>query len=121
MKAKVLLMTMCIALLCACTTKEERTLNQFRKFTTNLQQNADSYSSSDWQRSLVEFESITESISNGRYTDDERREIGKLKGQCIAIYAQYAVDTFTNELEGVVNELGGAIESFLDAFDIDDL
>lgn len=121
MKAKVLLMTMCIALLCACTTKDERSLNQFRRFTTNLQQKSSSYTDTDWQKSLDKYEKIIEGISNGRYTDEERREIGKLKSQCIAIYAQYALSIYENELKGATNELEGAIEGFLDIFgDIDD-
>ncbi len=121
MKAKVLLMTMCIALLCACTTKDERSLNQFRRFTTNLQQKSSSYTDTDRQKSLDKYEKITEGISNGRYTDEERREIGKLKGQCIAIYAQYPLGIYENELKGATNELEGAIEGFLDIFgDIDD-
>ena len=112
---------MCLALLCACTTKDERNLNQFRNFTTNLQQKSDSYSDAEWQKSIEEYEKITDNIANIRYTDEERREIGKLKGQCIAIYAQYAIGAYESELQGATHELEGAIESFLDIFgDIDE-
>ena len=114
MKTKVLLMTICFALLCACTTKDERNLSQFRRFTTNLLQKSSSYTDTDWQKSLDEYEKITEGMSNGRYTDEERREIGKLKGQCIAIYTQYTLGTYEKELKGATNELEGAIEGFLD-------
>lgn len=116
MKAKVLLMTICFALLCACTTKDERSLNQFRRFTTNLQQKSSSYTDTDWQKSLDEYEKITEGISTGRYTDEERCEIGKLKGQCIAIYTQYTLGAYEKDLKGATNELEGAIEGFLDMF-----
>ena len=105
-----------ITQLCSCATKEERSINQLRQFTSNLQQKSTNFSDEDWQHSIDEYEIIVTSLENGRFTDAERREIGKLKGQCTAIYSQYAIEIFQIELKNAATEFEGAIEGFLETF-----
>ena len=117
MKLKsIIVLILCSLLLAACATQEERRVKSLQKFTADLQKNSDKYSDEQWQKSIDEYEAITESLQTGRYTDEERREIGKLKGQCLAIYAQYAVGAYQKELEGATNELQGVLEGFFDAY-----
>jgi len=120
MKLKsIIVLILCSLLLAACATQEERRVKSLQKFTADLQKNSDKYSDEQWQKSIDEYEAITESLQTGRYTDEERREIGKLKGQCLAIYAQYAVGAYQKELEGATNELQGVLEGFFDAYNGD--
>lgn len=58
-----------------------------------------------------------EEIEEGNYTDEQLREIGCLKGQCVAIYSQSALKLFKDGLKDTINELEGAIEGFLNAFE----
>lgn len=115
-----IVLILCSLLFAACATKEERQVKSLKDFTTELQKNADKYSDEQWQQALDEYEVITESMQSGRYTDAERREIGKLKGQCLAIFAQYAIGAYQRELEGATYELQGAFEGFLNAFSLED-
>ena len=105
-----------ITQLCSCATKEERSINQLRQFTSNLQQKSPNYSDEDWQHSIDEYEIIVTSLENGRFTDAEMREIGKLEGQCTAIYSQYAIEIFQIELKNAATEFEGALEGFLETF-----
>lgn len=104
-------------LLVACSTREERHIKSLRSLTMELEQKSDEYTDADWQRALQDYETITESLENGRYTDAERREIGKLKGQCWAAFTTYAIDACQRELQGATQELEGALEGFMGAFD----
>ena len=116
MKSKLLFSFIFVALLFSCTTHEQRGITQLRKFTNSLQKNSPNYTEADWSNSINEYELITQSLANGRFTDDERREIGRLKGQCTAVYSQYTLQIFESELRGAASELEGALEGFFDAF-----
>lgn len=109
----------CAFLLMACATREERQIKSLQQFTVELKTNSDCYTDEQWQHAINEYEQITESLKGGRYTDDERREIGKLKGQCLAIFAQYAIGTYEREIKGATSELEGALEGFFKSFDAD--
>lgn len=56
-------------------------------------------------------------IEEGNYTDEQLHEIGRLKGQCVAIYSKSALKLFKDGLKDTINELEGAIEGFLNAFE----
>lgn len=117
MKAKLFLLLLCTILLSACKTPEQRNIAKLQKFTTTLQQEASTYTDADWAASIDEYELLIEEMSNGRYTDEERREIGRLKGQCVAIYSKSALQIFKNDLRDAVNEFEGALEGFLEVFE----
>lgn len=114
-----IVLILCSLLIAACASQEERRVRSLQKFTTDLQKNSDKYSDEQWQKAIDEYEAITESLQTGLYTDEERREIGKLKGQCLAIFTQYIVGAYQLELEGATKELQGALEGFFDAFNKD--
>lgn len=116
MKSKLLLSFILVTLFFSCATQEQRGIAQLRKFTISLQQDSPNYTEMDWSNSIDEYEQITQSLANGRFTDEERREIGRLKGQCTAVYSQYALQVFESELRGAASELEGALEGFYDAF-----
>lgn len=117
MKAKLLVLLLCSVLLCACQTAEQRNILKLQKFTTTLQQNAPTYTDTDWDASFQEYELLVAEIEEGNYTDEQLREIGRLKGQCVAIYSKSALQIFKDGLQDAMNELEGAIEGFLNAFE----
>lgn len=117
MKAKLLVLLLCSVLLCACQTAEQRNILKLQKFTTTLQQNAPTYTDTDWDASFQEYELLVAEIEEGHYTDEQLREIGRLKGQCVAIYSKSALKLFKDGLKDTINELEGAIEGFLNAFE----
>lgn len=116
MKIKIVIFFLSSLFVCSCTTQEERTLKSFRKFTISLQNHSSMYSEEDWSKSIQEYELLTSSLENGRFTELERREIGKLKGQCVAIYSQYAIQIYESEIKNAAIELEGALEGFFETF-----
>ena len=110
----ILMILIAVCVFSCCSTHEQRQVISLQRFTTELQRNSETYSDEQWQQSIQEFEVITEKLQNGRYTDEERCEIGKLKGQCLAIYTQYALRSYERELEGATEELLGAFEGFME-------
>lgn len=108
----------CLLFMMACKTKEERLVGDLQQFVTELQNKADGYSEGDWQKAFQEYATIVGNLQEGRFTDGERREIGRLKGQCWAVFTQYTFDALGKELKGATEELSGAMEGFMGTFDV---
>lgn len=115
-KLTILLLAMAFALT-ACSTEEERQMHNLQQFTTDLQTNCKQYSDEDWENALQEYEQITADMETCRFTDEERREIGKLKGKCQTLFSKYEMEAYKRELIGTVKELEGTVEGVLDALD----
>lgn len=107
----------CFLLITACGTKEERQVRSLQQFVAELQSKADKYSDEDWQKAFQEYASITENLQKGRFTEEERREIGRLKGQCWAVFTQYTFDALGRELRNSSAEFSGVMEGFMKSFD----
>ncbi len=115
-KESFIVLILCTLLFVGCATAEERRVKSLQEFTEELQQNYSKYTEEQWETAATEYETITDALQEGRYTDEERREIGRLKGQCLAIFTQYAVGMYQQKLENATNELQGVLEGFMNAF-----
>lgn len=107
----------CVLFMMACKTKEERLVGDLQQFVTELQNKADRYSEDDWQKAFQEYATIVGNLQEGRFTDGERREIGRLKGQCWAIFTPYTFDALGKELKGTAEEFSGTMEGFMKSLD----
>lgn len=116
MKTKLTIFLLAMAfVLTACSTEEERQMRNLQQFTTDLQTNCRQYSDEDWECALQEYEQITADMETCRFTDEERREIGKLKGKCLTLFSKYAMEAYKRDLIGTAKELEGTVEGVLDA------
>ena len=52
----------------------------------------------------------------GEYTDEEIKEIGRLKGILLAQYTKYSVKNIKNGVENAMKEAEGLIDGFLNSF-----
>ena len=108
----------------ACDPKEQA-FNDLQEFTLNLEQNNQSFTESQWEQSLVQYNEICQSIAeyDAEYTPTEIETIGRLKGRCQVIFTRHAVedgvDGFIRDLyqykgmfEGMMEGLNGALEKY---------
>lgn len=114
MKTKLCFILLCLLILGACSTQEQKNISELEKFTTELQENSPNYTNEEWSASMDEFQILTQSIENGRYTPEERRELGRLKGKCLGIYAKHSRQILESEIEGIATELEGAFDGFME-------
>ena len=49
-----------------------------------LVQQSESFTEQDWENALMEYEQIEQELSMYDYTDEELRQIGKMKGRLLA-------------------------------------
>lgn len=107
----VILLTMGLAsFMVACATPEEKSLRTLQDLYEDMELNHENYTVEDWEKIQVEFEVVTAQMKLYDYTDEQLREIGKLKGKCSA----YLTKGLLKRAEKGMVEFGGILEGFLE-------
>lgn len=107
----VILLTMGLAsFMVACATPEEKSLRTLQDLYEDMELNHENYTVEDWEKIQVEFEVVTAQMKLYDYTDEQLREIGKLKGKCTA----YLTKGLLKRAEKGMVEFGGILEGFLE-------
>lgn len=109
----ILVFAILASLMVACATVEEKSLRSLQELYEDMEQNHENYTAEDWEKAQVEFEVITAQMKLHNYTDEQLREIGKLKGKCSA----YLSKGVFKKLEKGLIELGGAMEGFFEGLE----
>ena len=74
------------------------------------------YDYRDWDRAKNKYNRINDRISRYQYTPSERTEIGELQGKCMGYFAKGTVNSITDGITGVINQVKGAIKGAKDAW-----
>lgn len=87
-----------------------------------LNDNSSKYSRQDWEDAFVQYQQIIEQIDQYEYTDEELKEIGKLKVRCLKEMSKGSLKQFQGEIYSVSKQLEGALEeSDIENIDIESL
>ena len=119
-KLHVLAIMFCVSLvfcLFACTTKMDP-IGNLADLAEEVQVNGSNYSGEDWRAVANELDAIESELEQykGEYTDEELKEIGRLKGILLAQYTKYSVKSIKNGVENAMKEAEGLIDGFLNSF-----
>ena len=89
-------------------------INRLENLTEELRNGAPNYTEEDWRASAEELEMIETEIEQykSQYTDEELKEIGRLKGICLAQFTKHSILTFKNDFEDAMKEAEGLMEGF---------
>ena len=90
-------------------TPEKESLSSLQELYEEMELNHENYTKEDWEKVKVEFDSITSQMKLDDYTDEQIKEIGKLKGKCSA----YLTKGLLKRAEKGLIELGGILEGNL--------
>lgn len=74
----------------------------------------DEFTEDDWDKIASEYERIEEKMSKYEFTDEELKEIGKLKGRIYAKMTKNAVKDFSKQLEYLGKQIEGGVEGFFE-------
>lgn len=110
----VFLLTMGLSsLMLACATPEEKSLRSLQEFYNELELNHKNYTIEDWNKAQAEYDAITAGMNSKNYTNEQLREIGKLKGKCSA----YLTKGLLKRAEKGFVEFGGMLEGYLEGLE----
>lgn len=114
---KALLLIVFIIGFVACNSKQTP-INRLADLTEEIQSESTEYSQEGWEQAVQEFEMIEQELSEfkSEYTDKELKEIGRLKGICLARFAKHSLHSLGTEMENVLKEAKGIMEGFTEEF-----
>ena len=104
-------------LLTACHSKNDP-MNELNALTEQLSEDTSDYTEKDWETVDNQLEVIDAEIEQYRdqYTDEEMKEIGRLKGKCAGLIAKKTMNSATQKLEDISKQAEGMIEGFMEGF-----
>ena len=79
-----------------------------------IEANYQSYSEEDWENMSLSYSAIEEELAKHEYTDEELKEIGRMKGRCLGYLTKQSIKEIEKQLEDFGKELEGGIEGFLE-------
>lgn len=103
-------------LLISCETSQTP-VNDLYALLEKVDNNRDAYTEEDWNHITQEFTAIEKELSKYEYTDEELKEIGKIKGQIVAKMAKNAVKDLKKQMKDLSKQLEGGVEGFLQEMD----
>lgn len=114
----ILAVLVCLAISCSSYSPAK----ELSHIANDLEYNSENYTIEDWENIILQYKSVLESMADYECSDEERLEIGRQQGRCLAYltkgYAKIAAKksaSFLNQLKGVVE---GFEESFGDGRDV---
>lgn len=109
----------CIFTICITSCHSRTTpIDNLADLTEDVKANYQDYTEEDWNTFAQEYELIEQELEEykDQYSDQEKKEIGRLKGECYAYITKYAIKTLRNNVEDAIKEAEGMIEGFTNAF-----
>lgn len=92
--------------------KKQSAINDLENFSEELKENSSDYSSQDWEEANEQYQLLVEQIEQYEYTDEELKEIGKLKARCLKQMTKGAMKQFQDGIHSITKQMEGAIEEF---------
>ena len=103
----------CILVFASCENKQTP-VKKLEKLDRTLVQQSESFTEQDWENALMEYEQIEEELSRYNYTDEELRQIGKMKGRLLAKISKEYLNKTMDEVDSYLKMFEGALEGFME-------
>ena len=103
----------CILVFASCENKQTP-IKKLEKLDRTLVQQSESFTEQDWENALMEYEQIEQELSRYNYTDEELRQIGKMKGRLLAKISKEYLNKTMDEVDSYLKMFEGALEGFME-------
>ena len=90
--------------------KRQSAINDLENFSEELKENSSDYSSQDWEEANEQYQLLVEQIDQYEYTDEELKEIGKIKARCLKRMTKGAMKQLQDGIHSITKQMEGAIE-----------
>lgn len=103
----------CVFIFASCENKQTP-IKKLEKLDRTLVQQSESFTEQDWENALMEYEQIEQELSIYNYTDEELRQIGKMKGRLLAKISKEYLNKTMDEVDSYLKMFEGALEGFME-------
>lgn len=87
-------------------------INDLEALLHEIETNYQSYTEEDWENMSLSYSAIEEELAKHEYTDEELKEIGRLKGKCIGYLTKQSIQNLEKQIKDLAKELEGGVEGF---------
>ena len=94
-------------------------INDFDVLLQEIETNYQTYTEEDWENMSLSYSAIEEELAKHEYTDEELKEIGRLKGKCMGYLTKQSIKDLEKQIKDLTKELEGGIEGFLEVLSND--
>lgn len=94
-------------------------INDLETLLHEIETNYQSYTEEDWENMSLSYSAIEEELAKHKYTDEELKEIGRLKGKCMGYLTKQSLKDLEKQIKDLTKELEGGIEGFLEVLSND--
>lgn len=94
-------------------------INDLEALLHEIETNYQSYTEEDWENMSMSYSAIEEELTKHEYTDEELKEIGRLKGKCTGYLTKQSLKDLERQVKDLAKELEGGIEGFLEVLSND--
>lgn len=94
-------------------------INDLETLLHEIETNYQSYTEEDWENMSLSYSAIEEELAKHEYTDEELKEIGRLKGKCMGYLTKQSLKDLEKQIKDLTKELEGGIEGFLEVLSND--
>lgn len=100
-----------LCLLTACD-KKQHAIDNLRDFVENVEKKAPEYTEKDWIEADKKYDELIIEIEKYRYSGEESKQIGVLKGRYSGIKTKNKVTKFLEDIDNATQEFKGVLEGF---------
>lgn len=112
-------LTFALALSFTSCDSSQSAINDLETLLHEIESNYQSYTEEDWENMSLSYSAIEEELAKHEYTDEELKEIGRLKGKCIGYLTKQSLNDLEKQIKDLTKELEGGIEGFLEVLSSD--
>lgn len=94
-------------------------INDLETLLHEIETNYQSYTEEDWENMSMSYSAIEEELAKHEYTDEELKEIGRIKGKCMGYLTKQSLKDLERQIKDLTKELEGGIEGFLEVLSND--
>ena len=89
-------------------------ISELSSLVEKVEDRYDEFTDEDWEKIVSEYEKIEEELSKYDYSEEDLKEIGKLKGRIFAKMTKNAVKDFSKQIEDLGKQIEGGVEGFFE-------
>lgn len=84
-----------------------------------IEENHQSYTKEEWEKVSLSYFAIEEELAKYEYSEEELKEIGRLKGKCMAYLTKQSLKDMEKQMKDLTKELEGSVKGFLEVLSKD--
>lgn len=84
-----------------------------------IEENHQSYTKEEWEKVSLSYFAIEEELAKYEYSEEELKEIGRLKGKCMAYLTKQSLKDMEKQMKNLTKELEGSVKGFLEVLSKD--